>query len=71
MVDEYAQSQVPSVHPPEQLQDDSGTPEGTQGQPPQVLQQLHRRVPPVMWLQGDLSLLVLSQSLFASITAAA
>ena len=63
MVDEHAQSQVPGVHPPEQLQDDGGTTEGTQGQPPQVIQQLHGRVPAVMWLQGDQSLLLLSQSL--------
>ena len=52
VADQYAQREVPRLHPPKRLQDDGGTTPGTEGQPPQVLLWLHRRIPQLLWRQG-------------------
>ena len=54
VADQYAQREVPRLHPPKRLQDDRGTAPGAEGQPPQVLLWLHRRIPQLLWRQGTL-----------------
>ena len=51
MAHQYAQQQVPRLHPPERLEDDHRAPTGDQGQPAEDLPEPHRRLPELL-LQG-------------------